>query len=377
MRQERSVPTPEEPVRLEDYATAILNILEDFGNEKERFGGTQKAILNILDDFGLEKTRLEATQKAFLNILDDFGLEKTRLEGTQKAMLNILDDVGDEKTRLEGTQKAMLNLLDDFDAEKSKVEAANADLRREIDERLEAERELRDKTEALARSNADLEQFAYVASHDLQEPLRMVSSYVQLFEKRYAGQVDEQADKYIRYAVEGAKRMQSLIAGLLEYSRVGRLDEPFAALDTNAALDQALSNLRSAIEETHGRITRGPLPTITGNPDRIAQVFQNLIGNALKFRHPDQPATVHVSAVPHEAEWVFSVEDNGIGIDSQYLDRIFVIFQRLHTRSEYPGTGIGLSICKKVIERHGGRIWVESRVGAGSRFHFTLPRDDA
>jgi signal transduction histidine kinase len=372
----RSTVTGGEVVRPEDYAKAILNILDDFGAEKDRFAGTQKAILNILDDFGLEKTRLEATQKAFLNILDDFGLEKTRLEGTQKAMLNILDDVGDEKMRLEETQKAMLNLLDDFDAEKSKVEAANGELRREIDERLEAERELRDKTEALARSNADLEQFAYVASHDLQEPLRMVSSYVQLFEKRFAGQVDEQADKYIRYAVEGAKRMQSLIAGLLEYSRVGRLDEPFGAVDTNAALDQALSNLRSAIEESHARVTRGPLPTITGNAGRIAQVFQNLIGNALKFRHPDQPATVHVSAVPKGTEWVFSVEDNGIGIDSQYLDRIFVIFQRLHTRAEYPGTGIGLSICKKVVERHGGRIWVESRVGEGSRFHFTLPRDD-
>jgi light-regulated signal transduction histidine kinase (bacteriophytochrome) len=203
----------------------------------------------------------------------------------------------------------------------------------------------------------------------------MVSSYVQLFEKRFAGQVDEQADKYIRYAVEGAKRMQSLIAGLLEYSRVGRLDEPFGTVDTNAALDQALSNLRSAIEESHARVTRGPLPTITGNSGRIAQVFQNLIGNAIKFRHPAQPATVHVSAMPQPGEWLFTVDDNGIGIDSQYLERIFVIFQRLHTRAEYPGTGIGLSICKKVVERHGGRIWVESRPGEGSRFHFTFPRD--
>jgi signal transduction histidine kinase len=366
----------EEQVPAEDYAKAILNILEDFGSERDRFGGTQKAILNILDDFGLEKTRLEATQKAFLNILDDFGLEKARLEGTQKAMLNILDDVGDEKTRLEGTQKAMLNLLDDFDAEKNKVEAANAELRREIDERLQAEHELREKTDALARSNADLEQFAYVASHDLQEPLRMVSSYVQLFEKRFAGHVDEQADKYIRYAVEGAKRMQSLIAGLLEYSRVGRLDEPFGTVDTSAALDQALSNLRSAIEESHARITRGPLPSVTGNAGRIAQVFQNLIGNALKFRRADKPATVDISAAPSGAEWVFTVDDNGIGIDSAYLERIFVIFQRLHTRAEYPGTGIGLSICKKVVERHGGRIWVESRLGEGSRFHFTFPRHE-
>jgi light-regulated signal transduction histidine kinase (bacteriophytochrome) len=204
----------------------------------------------------------------------------------------------------------------------------------------------------------------------------MVSSYVQLFEKRYAGQVDDQADKYIRYAVEGAKRMQSLIAGLLEYSRVGRLDEPFGTVDTNAALDQALSNLRSAIEESCAIITRGPLPTVTGNAGRIAQVFQNLIGNAVKFRHPERAAKVHVSGVPQGREWLFAIHDNGIGIAPQYLDRIFVIFQRLHTRAEYPGTGIGLSICKKVIERHGGRIWVESRANAGSTFHFTLARDD-
>ena len=325
---------------------------------------------------GQEPVRPEDYAKAILNILDDFSAEKDRLGGTQKAILNILDDFGEEKTRLEETQKAMLNLLEDFDEEKSKVEAVNAELRREIQERLDAERRLTEKTEALARSNADLEQFAYVASHDLQEPLRMVSSYVQLFEKRYAGQVDAQADKYIRYAVEGAKRMQALIAGLLEYSRVGRLDEPLGAVDTNAALDQALSNLRSAIEEAHATVTREPLPTVTGNAGRLAQVFQNLIGNDIKFRLPDQASEIHVSATPRDREWRFAVRDNGIGIDPKYLDRIFVIFQRLHTRAEYPGTGIGLSICKKVIERHGGRIWVESRPGSGATFHFTLPRDD-
>jgi light-regulated signal transduction histidine kinase (bacteriophytochrome) len=318
----------------------------------------------------------EAYAKAILNILEDFGAEKDRFTGTQKAILNILDDFGGEKTRLEATQKAMLNLLEDFDAEKSKVEAVNAKLRAEIDERLEAERELKEKTSALARSNADLEQFAYVASHDLQEPLRMVSSYVQLIEKRYRGQIDEQADKYIRYAVEGAKRMQALIAGLLEYSRVGRLDEPFGVVDTSGALDQALSNLRTAIEESGARVTRGPLPSVTGNGGRIAQVFQNLIGNAIKFRRRDERPRIHVSATPQAKDWAFTVADNGIGIDPQYLDRIFVIFQRLHTRAEYPGTGIGLSICKKVVERHGGRIWVASRPGEGASFMFTLPRDD-
>ena len=336
---------------------------------------TNRAILNILEDFGGERARLEETQRAVLNILDDTGEERSRQGTMLSALLNILEDSGGEKARLEETQRAILNILDDFEEEKRKVEAMNAELRREVTERAAAEQALREKTDALGRSNAELEQFAYVASHDLQEPLRMVSSYMQLFEKRYAGEVDAQAQKYINYAVEGAKRMQALIGGLLEFSRVGRVDEPFGPVDTGSALDHALLNLRSAIEESHAAVTRGQLPTVTGNAGRLAQVFQNLIGNAIKFRRRDEAPTIHVSALAQRKEWLFAVHDNGIGIDPQYLERIFVIFQRLHTRAEYPGTGIGLSICKKVIERHGGRIWVESQPGAGATFHFTLPRD--
>ncbi len=359
---------------LPDTNRAILNILEDFGGERVRQDETQRAILNILDDFTDEKLRLEDTQRAILNILDDSGEERSRQGEMQRALLNILEDFGGEKERLESTQRAILNILDDFEDEKRKVEAVNADLRWEVAERGAAERALREKTDALARSNAELEQFAYVASHDLQEPLRMVSSYVQLFEKRYAGQVDAQAKKYIDYSVEGAKRMQALIGGLLEFSRVGRIDEPSGPVDMGSALDQALLNLRSAIEESHAVVTRGPLPSVTGNAGRLAQALQNLVGNAIKFRRPGEAPAIHVSAVPRRDEWLFAVKDNGIGIDPQFLDRIFVIFQRLHTRAEYPGTGIGLSVCKKVIERHGGRIWVESEPGAGATFQFTLPR---
>jgi signal transduction histidine kinase len=360
---------------LPDTNRAILNILEDFSAERVWQGGTQKAILNILDDFGDEKRRLEETQRAVLNILDDGNEERARQGTMHRALLNILEDFGGEKERLEATQRAILNILDDFEDEKRKVEAINSELRREVAERASAEQALREKTDALGRSNAELEQFAYVASHDLQEPLRMVSSYMQLFEKRFAGQVDPQAKKYIDYAVEGAKRMQALIGGLLEFSRVGRIDEPFGPVNTDAALDQALLNLRSAIDENQAVVTRGALPNVTGNAGRLAQVFQNLIGNAIKFRRPDQAPSIHVSAAARVKEWLFTVKDNGIGIDAQYVDRIFVIFQRLHTRSEYPGTGIGLSICKKVIERHGGRIWVESQPGAGATFLFTLPRE--
>jgi signal transduction histidine kinase len=355
-----------------EYSRAILNILEDFGAERDRLGETHTAVLNILDDFMEEKVRLVSTERAVVNILDDFSAEKTRLEQTQKAVLNILDDFSAEKTLLEHTQKAVLNILDDFDGEKSKVEAANRQLLKEAAERRSAEEALKDKSLALARSNADLEQFAYVASHDLQEPLRMVSSYVQLFAKRYEGQVDAQADKYIRYAVEGVIRMQALIDGLLEYSRVGRQSEQPQRVSAENALERALFNLRAVIEETGAAVDRDPLPEVLSDNAQLAQVFQNLIGNALKFRRPEVPSRIQVGCARRGRYFVFSVADNGIGIDPRYAERIFAVFQRLHTRTEYPGTGIGLSICKKVIERSGGEIWVESVPGEGSTFHFTL-----
>ena len=317
----------------------------------------------------------EEYTRAILNILEDFSAEKLRLADTEKAILNVLEDFSAEKRQLEETQRAVMNILDDFDAENRKVEAANVELRREVAERKLAEQALTTKTAQLGRSNADLEQFAYVASHDLQEPLRMVSSYVQLFERRYKNQVDEQADKYIRYAVEGAKRMQALIGGLLEYSRIGRQDSetPLQAVHAGLACDNALANLSPAVEERGAHITRDKLPTVIGDVDQLAQVFQNLVANALKFRRPEVIPEVHISATAGEGEHTFSITDNGIGIEPQYADRIFVIFQRLHTRDEYAGTGIGLAICKKVVERHGGRIWVESRPGCGTTFKFTLP----
>jgi light-regulated signal transduction histidine kinase (bacteriophytochrome) len=254
-----------------------------------------------------------------------------------------------------------------------KVVKVNEELRRENAERALAEAALRENTEALGRSNADLEQFAYVASHDLQEPLRMVSSYMQLFEKRYKGALDEQAEKYIAYAVDGAKRMQALIAGLLEYSRVGRQEQPPAPLEAGAALETALGNLRSSIEDSRAVVTHDPLPRVMGHGPQITRVFQNLVGNAIKFRRPEEPPRIHVAAQRRARDVLFSVRDNGIGIEPQYADRVFVIFQRLHTRTEYPGTGIGLSVCKKVVERHGGHIWFDSTPGAGTTFLFTLP----
>ena len=312
--------------------------------------------------------------RAILNILDDFVAEKDRLADTQKAILNILDDAGAETARLEATQKAMLNILEDFDLEKLKVESVNEELRRENRERQLTAQALTDRSIDLSRSNADLEQFAYVASHDLQEPLRMVSSYVQLLERRYKGQLDEKADKYIDYAVEGARRMQALIGGLLEYSRAGLDDTQRREVPLDEAVDLAVANLRTTLADVGLVIDRSPLPRVLGDSAQLAQVFQNLVSNAVKFRNVTTAVRVAISSELRGGEHVISVADNGIGIDPQYHERIFVIFQRLHTRKDYPGTGIGLSICKKVVERHGGRIWAESSVGGGTTFHIALPQ---
>jgi PAS domain S-box-containing protein len=236
---------------------------------------------------------------------------------------------------------------------------------RDITERKRAEDEL-------TRSNEDLQQFAYVASHDLQEPLRNVASCLQLLEKEYKNKLDPTADQYINYSVEGAVRMKALILDLLAYSRVATKGRPPERIDSELVLDLALKNLDSAIAETGAVITHDPLPTIRGDGAQLLQVFQNLIGNAIKFRG-DQPPQINVSAVKNKNQWTFSIKDNGIGIESRHLDKIFVIFQRLHKRSEYDGTGMGLAIAKKVIERHGGQIWVESEPGVGTTFHFTIP----
>jgi PAS domain S-box-containing protein len=224
----------------------------------------------------------------------------------------------------------------------------------------------------LIRSNKDLQQFAYVTSHDLQEPLRNVATCLQLLEKDYKNKLDANADQYINYAVEGAVRMKALIQDLLAFSRVGTKGKPSQPTDCEQLLDQTVKNLRSAITEATAVITHDPLPTIFADDSQLLQVFQNLIQNAIKFRRDETPQ-IHVSAVKNKNEWIFSVKDNGIGIESQHLDRIFVIFQRLHKRSQYDGTGIGLAIVKKVAERHGGRIWVESEPGVGSTFYFTIP----
>ena len=244
----------------------------------------------------------------------------------------------------------------------------------DVTTRKQVEEALAVQTRELARSNAELEQFAYIASHDLQEPLRMVSSYTQLLARRYRGQLDSDADDFIAFPVDGAERMQTLIRDLLAYSRAGSRGSTPAPTSLDEVFDNAVANLRAAIEESDAEVTRGPLPTLSVDASRLTQLVQNLIGNALKFRREVEPR-VHVVAEVSEEVTTFSVSDNGIGIEAEYLERIFGMFQRLHTRSEYSGTGIGLAICRRIVEQHQGRIWVESEPGVGTTFYFTVPKD--
>ncbi len=243
----------------------------------------------------------------------------------------------------------------------------------DITDRKQMESRLESTIEELQRSNRDLEQFAYVASHDLQEPLRMISSYTQLLAQRYEDKLDEKANLYIHYAVDGAVRMQLLINDLLAYSRIGSWKNPLETVDSHGLLGKAINNMKIKIRETKAIITNDRLPEIRADASQLVQLFQNLISNALKF-HGELSPQVHVSAADNGQEWLFSVKDNGIGIDPQFSDKLFVIFQRLHTREEYPGSGIGLAICKKIVERHGGRIWFESEPGKGATFYFTIQK---
>ncbi len=243
----------------------------------------------------------------------------------------------------------------------------------DISERKRAQEALATQTRDLQRSNAELEQFAYVAAHDLQEPLRMVASYTELLSQRYKGKLDEKADKYIHYAVDGAKRMQRLINDLLAYSRVTSQGKPLQPTQSAAVVANVIETMHRRIEETGTEVVCGVLPTVNADQVQLAQLLQNLIGNAIKFRSERSPR-IRIDSREQGSEWVFSVTDNGVGIDMQYAERVFQMFQRLHERGKYEGNGIGLAIAKRIVERHHGRIWLESEPGKGTTFYFTLPR---
>jgi light-regulated signal transduction histidine kinase (bacteriophytochrome) len=296
-----------------------------------------------------------------LRPLESLGAE-TRLVGSGAFDHEVTIEGPAEVQRLAGDVEQMRHEIVD---QLASVEQARLEI--EASRRL-----LLTQAQDLARSNRDLEQFAYVASHDLQEPLRKIASFCQMLDRRYSGQLDERADQYIAFAVDGAKRMQELINDLLAFSRVGRQSAPFVEVDLQACVDVALGNLSEVIRETTTDVEATVLPHVHGDPALLTQLFQNLIGNSIKFRSEASPQ-VQITARNVEEAWEFSCADNGIGVESQYADRIFVIFQRLHGKDAYPGTGIGLALCKRIVEHHGGQIWLDTSAPAGSTFRWTLP----
>jgi PAS domain S-box-containing protein len=330
-------------------------------------------LLNVQAEKQFGYHRDELVGQKVTNIIPEGFAERLIADGIRTAAEALAQQIGTgieltgrRKDRSEFPIEIMLSPLES--AEGILITAAI----RDITARRKAEAQLLQKVDELYRSNVELGQFAYIASHDLQEPLRMVASYTQLLSRRYKGKLDSDADEFISFAVDGASRMQRVIQDLLAYSRVGTKGKELLETSSEGALDQALLNLRGAIQESGALVTHDPLPVVLADEMQLTQLFQNLVGNAIKYQNTGVPL-VHISVSKNgETKWVFSVKDNGLGIDSQYFDRIFVMFQRLHKRDEFAGTGIGLAICKKIVERHGGKISVESQLGHGSTFSFAL-----
>ncbi len=339
--------------------------------------GGEIVLLNVQAEKQFGYPRDELVGQKVKNIIPEGFAERLIADGTRTAAEALAQQIGTgielSGRRKDGSEfpiELMLSPLES--AEGTLVTAAI----RNISVRKDAEKHLVKTVGELKRSNEELQHFAYVASHDLQEPLRMVASYAQLLAKRYKGRLDGDADEFIGYAVDGCNRMQGLIRDLLAYSRAGTNGKALGKTSGESALKEALTNLRAPIGESGAVVSHDSLPAITIDDTQLVQVFQNLVGNAIKYRSAEVPR-VHVSATKNGGnEWIFSVRDNGLGIEPQYFERIFVLFQRLHGREEFEGTGIGLAICKKILERLGGRIWVESQPKKGSTFYFALPERD-
>lgn len=346
-------------IRLGRYAGIVVGVL----------------ILSLLSAFLISSKLQQIISQPILHLATTARSISKEKNFAVRATVESQDEIGtlveafnEMLSQIQSRDMALLKARDELE---QKVEERTSDLVQENAQRKLAEEKLQHSMQDLKRVNTELQQFAYVASHDLQEPLRMVASFSQLLEMRYKNRLDKDADEFIEFIVGGANRMQRLINDLLSYSRVGTRGKPFQPTDFSLVLGQVLVNLGPLIEENEAIVTNDDMPVLMADETQILQLFQNLIGNAIKFRGAERPL-IHITARREANEWIFSVCDNGIGISPEYYERIFVIFQRLHTREEYPGTGIGLAICKRIVERHGGRIWVESEPGKGSKLFFTI-----
>jgi len=361
---------------LEDVATDA-ELLKDELSEAgisfhERCVATKASFLKALDDFRPDLILSDYSLPSFNGLS---ALKIAREKCPEVPFIFVSGALGEELAIELLKQGATDYVLKDGLARLPEAVRRALQEQRELRLRRQAEEDLARKVDELARSNAELEQFAYIASHDLQEPLRMVAAYTQLLGERYRGRLDENADKYIGYACEGALRMQTLVRDLLAFSRVGRDGAACGRVDCDAAMEVALLGLGSAMQESGAVVTHAVLPVVWADRSQVTQIFQNLIGNAIKF-HGKEPPAISVQAEKAGEQWLFSVSDNGIGIAPEYAENIFVVFQRLHTRAKYAGNGIGLAICKKIIERGGGKIWVEPRADHGSVFKFTVACND-
>ncbi|MBI2353408.1 MAG: PAS domain-containing sensor histidine kinase [Deltaproteobacteria bacterium] len=358
----------DEKERLEETQRAMVNILEDASREKTLLEETQKAVLNIMEDASEEKTLLEGMQKAVINILEDFTGEKERSDETQRAILNILDDFTGEKERLEDNQRAMLNLLEDFDVERERTEAINLELR-------EAFESLRRAKEAADAANRELEAFSYSVSHDLRAPLRAIDGFSLALLNDYRNLLDERGEDYLRRVRGATQRMAQLIDDLLKLSRLTRGELTIGEVNLSALAQGVTAELRKTQPERRVsfRIATG-LSAIC-DPHLLKVVLENLLGNAWKFTGRKEGATIEFGVTEAGGVNAYFVRDNGAGFDMTYADKLFVTFQRLHLEKEYPGTGIGLSLVQRIIRRHGGTVWAEGKVGQGATFYFTLPSD--
>jgi signal transduction histidine kinase len=366
---------PDQRARLEELTAAVHLKMDELRNTVELRRTQGEVAAMALVRAGTGQRAMETIRRVALSINAEQAQQLEQLrEGAQTAELRSAFYFGAGIVVSMALLFWAWHLITIYAKERMCAEQEADQLNSELEKRV-ADRtaELAIINSRLLRSNDDLERYAYVASHDLQEPLRMVSTYVDLLARRYEGKLDSAADDYIRFAVDGARRMRLLIDDLLSYARAGIHASRIAPADFEKVLQAALENLQLLREETHAEIVHEPLPVVPGDEAGLVLVMQNLLSNALKFRQPDRPPRVRVAAARHDSEWRFVVEDNGIGFDGEYADKIFEIFQRLHPSSAYPGTGIGLAISKRIIEGHGGRMWAESADGAGSKFWFSLP----
>lgn len=351
------------------YAKAFLNILSDFDEDRLLLRNAQRAALNILEDVAANENWLHSSHRAVLNLLEDSEFDKHRLGATQRALLNVLDDTELEKSRLHATQRALLNILEDVDTERqerARAEAVVRLLNAELEQRVAS------RTSELVSTNQELETFAYSVSHDLRTPLRAIDGFSKKLAERYSGQLDSEGQRLISVVRDGARKMAQLINDILAFSRIGRVDLNTRIVSMEQLVQDVLRELEPIIGQRDVQFSIGTLPPGKGDTVMLRRVWMNLLENAVKYTSTRDRAIIRVGSECKHGETIYFVSDNGVGFDMQYLDKLFGVFQRLHGPDEFSGTGIGLAIIKRIITRHGGRVWAEGIPDEGATFRFAL-----